>query len=437
MKKLTSIILVAIIAFALVPTTIYATDEAYIYNEEYPESYPDEQIIDISNSQSIDYPQVSYYTTDQVHDNLNGQIFSYPDYFDGQVPDYPDYLYCYADYPDSQGYDYPDEQAPIVHIPPWLDLDWVVPQSHDIDWYFFTYREPDFLAVRTERFEPQTVYIFYQREDGWGLKETYRGFEWVYLNSNRMHTRYMRGIYAYAGARQRYSIVSPQMVTIIAQDGNWAQINTWLGPKWLYVYFTTERRVVYLTFDDGPSRNNTPVILDILQEMDVRATFFVLPRSGVDDLYMRIVNEGHVIANHSFSHDIPRLFSDVEFFEADLRRAHNFIRNMTGQTPTIYRFPGGSGGRSSEVMAPRLAALRRMGYRHFNWDLSINDTDTGPAGRCVDTLINNIIMNTRNRHSLVILMHDTSFQTTTVQALPTIIAHLRAMGYEFDTLDNF
>jgi peptidoglycan/xylan/chitin deacetylase (PgdA/CDA1 family) len=199
-----------------------------------------------------------------------------------------------------------------------------------------------------------------------------------------------------------------------------------------------EKKVAYLTIDDGPSRNNTPVILDILKANNAKATFFVLPHANMDDIYTRIINEGHELANHSFSHDMRKLYDpeDINFFAEDVFKAHEYITRK-GHTPVFFRFPGGSGGRTDEVMAPRLEIIKSLGYRHFNWDVSTGDSDSGPAGKNVEALVNNVILNTQNRKKLVILMHDTADKTATVQALPIIIESLRDMGYTFETLATY
>ena len=200
----------------------------------------------------------------------------------------------------------------------------------------------------------------------------------------------------------------------------------------------TPGMVAFLTFDDGPSRRITPHVLDILKEHGIRATFFVLPHSGVDDLYRRIINEGHVIGNHSFSHNFQLLYdpNNLDAFYEDTRRMSAFIQNMLGITTNLYRFPGGSMGRSAEIIAPRVEILNNLGYRHFDWHVSSGDTDRGPAGQNPESLTNNIVNNLGGRNRPIILMHDL-WNETVIEALPMIISRLKAMGYSFGTLDEF
>ena len=196
-------------------------------------------------------------------------------------------------------------------------------------------------------------------------------------------------------------------------------------------------KIAYITIDDGPSRNNTPAILDILNESNVRATFFVLPHFGVDDIYRRIILEGHEIGNHSYSHEYKNLYGSLEFFREDVLKAQQFIEEKSGYMATTFRFPGGAMSLQQETLAPRAEILADLGYRYFDWNASTGDADGGEASKNPTALTNNIINNTRNRERLIILMHDTADKTATVEALPMIIMNLKEQGYVFDIMANY
>ena len=99
----------------------------------------------------------------------------------------------------------------------------------------------------------------------------------------------------------------------------------------------------YLTFDDGPS-GNTDIILQTMQEENVKATFFVVGTDNADNLarMRRIVQEGHTIGMHSYSHSYKKIYASVEAFLKDMYQVFNLIKDTTGVTPTCFRFPGGS-----------------------------------------------------------------------------------------------
>jgi len=194
--------------------------------------------------------------------------------------------------------------------------------------------------------------------------------------------------------------------------------------------------VAYLTFDDGPDRAVTPGILDILLEENIKATFFVLPYQGVDDLYQRIIDEGHEIGNHSFSHVYERLYErNVSNFRSDIQRARNFIYDNFEYTTTSFRFPGGHHTAGNGLRA-RLDVLRDLGYRHFHWHV---DPDDWRVGRTAEEVRESVREQTSNhvrngREHVIILMHD-RYQRT-LEALPGIISDLREMGFEFDIVRN-
>ena len=190
--------------------------------------------------------------------------------------------------------------------------------------------------------------------------------------------------------------------------------------------------IIYLTFDDGPSLAISPGILDILAEEGVKATFFMLPYSGGDEVFRRVIDEGHEIGNHSYSHDYAKLYNGtVSAFKDDIFRARNFIYDNFGYTTTTFRFPGGSGDQPASIRNPRINAIHDLGYRYFDWDIDTNDWRRTSTP---ESIIEDVLTNTRSREHVIILMHD--MYNRTLEALPGMIQGLREQGYEFDTLNN-
>jgi len=188
----------------------------------------------------------------------------------------------------------------------------------------------------------------------------------------------------------------------------------------------------YLTFDDGPSRPITPGILDVLKEEGITATFFSLPYSGAEDIFKRILDEGHELGNHSSSHDYDKLYKGkTGAFRDDVLRARRFIEEHFGYSSNSLRFPGGAMNQSRDVRAPRVDVLRELGYRHFDWDI---DTDDWRRGRTPEEIVETVLTNTKGKEHVIILMHDTYERT--LEALPAIIAGLREQGYIFDIVRN-
>ncbi|MCL2843696.1 MAG: stalk domain-containing protein [Oscillospiraceae bacterium] len=110
--------------------------------------------------------------------------------------------------------------------------------SHPMDWTFSIYSEPNFRAKRVATFGPQTVSVLEVNSDGWGLVSTYRGNHWVYLRSNRRFIERTTGLFEHRGAASHTASIPPQIVNILAVEGRWMQISTWLGPRWIHLDFT-------------------------------------------------------------------------------------------------------------------------------------------------------------------------------------------------------
>ena len=178
-------------------------------------------------------------------------------------------------------------------------------------------------------------------------------------------------------------------------------------------------RRVYLTFDDGPS-SNTDRILDILASYGVKATFFVVGKENYADQYRRIVNEGHTLAMHSFSHRYKEIYASVEAYEYDLNQLHDFLYELTGEDCTIVRFPGGSSNKVSRVsMRELIAYLNEKNIAYFDWNISSGDA----SGTYLDAnqIANNVLSNINRFDTAVVLFHDAASKDSTVEALPIII----------------
>lgn len=185
-------------------------------------------------------------------------------------------------------------------------------------------------------------------------------------------------------------------------------------------------RYVYLTFDDGPS-SSTEKILDILQQYNVKATFFVCgkPDARYTDVYKRIVDEGHTLGMHSYSHKYNVIYESVDSFKSDLDKLRVFLFETTGVWPKYYRFPGGSSNTVSQVdMKDLIECLNDSDITFFDWNVSAGDAKSGATK---STIYSNVVGNVpRFKHSIV-LLHDAADKMSTVEALPSIIEEIQAM----------
>lgn len=186
-------------------------------------------------------------------------------------------------------------------------------------------------------------------------------------------------------------------------------------------------RKVYLTFDDGPS-SNTGKILDILAEYDVKATFFVVGKEEekYQPLYKRIVDEGHTLAMHSYSHKYNEIYQSKESYVEDLTKLQEFLYDTTGVWCRYCRFPGGSSNTVSRVdMHELIAYLEEQDMSYFDWNVSSGDASS--AYISPDAIIRNSTARLQEFQEAIILMHDASDKDTTVEALPKLIEKIQAM----------
>ena len=184
---------------------------------------------------------------------------------------------------------------------------------------------------------------------------------------------------------------------------------------------------VYLTFDDGPSIY-TEEILDILDEYQVKATFFVVGKESdaAKEALRDIVARGHTLGMHSYSHKYSELYASEEAFEADFLKLQGYLEDVTGVKSKVYRFPGGSSNTVSKVdMGIYADYLDSQEVRFFDWNISSGDG--GSAVLPVETLVENVTGGISENQISVVLMHDSAEKSTTVEALPTIIENILAM----------
>lgn len=199
-----------------------------------------------------------------------------------------------------------------------------------------------------------------------------------------------------------------------------------------------EKKVCYLTFDDGPTKENTPKILDILKRYNVKATFFCLGKmlDANSDIAKREYDEGHLLANHSYNHEYADLYATADSFMSEINKTEETIERITGEKPfKLIRFPGGSHNAGSYAAAKQeyKKVLKDNGYYYADWNCLNGDAEA--SLRSVEQLVSRT-KETAVGKNIVVLMHDAAAKTTTPEALGTIIEYLKAQGYEFKRLDE-
>jgi peptidoglycan/xylan/chitin deacetylase (PgdA/CDA1 family) len=195
-------------------------------------------------------------------------------------------------------------------------------------------------------------------------------------------------------------------------------------------------KTVYLTFDDGPSMY-TDEILDILDEYNIKATFFVIGKTDdtSKEIYKRIVNEGHTLGMHSYSHKYEKIYNSVKDFDKDFTKLWKLLYDTTGYKPSIYRFPGGSDNLvNKNGMEKFISYLNDKSIIYFDWNVVSGDA-TG-VKYTKDQLIDNVLGGVALKKRSIVLMHDSQTKKTTVDSLPGLLDELIAGGAQILPLDK-
>lgn len=202
-----------------------------------------------------------------------------------------------------------------------------------------------------------------------------------------------------------------------------------------------DRRVCYLTFDDGPNISITPQVLDVLRRYDVKATFFMVGTliESNPDIARRVYEEGHLIANHSYSHNYKKIYASTEDFMTEIAATEGIIKDVL-DTETEYfplvRFPGGSynSGIYKESKQSIKEHLGDVGFYYCDWNTLNGDAEG--SKKDADGLFAYFKKYTNTKKPAVVLMHDAVTKQATVDSLPKIIEYMKDNGYVFLRLDE-
>lgn len=207
-------------------------------------------------------------------------------------------------------------------------------------------------------------------------------------------------------------------------------------------YSNNGEKVVFLTFDDGTSTTVTPEILKILKEENVHATFFLtgqnIERGGdkAKELIKQEFEDGHAIANHSYTHDYGVLYPNrtlnLEAFNADFKKTDDILKGVLGPyfSTEVIRCPGGH--MSWKGMEPLDKYLDENGIASIDWNALSGDAEGKKKNP--QELYDYAVKTAQGKEMVVLLMHDTYGKENTAKALPQIIKYFKDNGYQFKVL---
>ena len=188
-------------------------------------------------------------------------------------------------------------------------------------------------------------------------------------------------------------------------------------------------KVIYLTYDDGPSEE-TERLLDILDQEGVKATFFVMAQGkSLEDCkkwLKMIVDRGHAIGVHTYSHQYKEIYASPQAFLEDFKKMHDLIYEATGQKITMFRFAGGSVNAYNKATCKAIIAeMERRGYTYFDWNVDSGDSEKGDNGKFIyDTTTQEILSHQKS----IVLMHNSKAKKATVDQTAAIIEKAKCGG---------
>lgn len=198
-----------------------------------------------------------------------------------------------------------------------------------------------------------------------------------------------------------------------------------------------KEKMAYLTFDDGPNISVTPKILKILKDENVKATFFVVGKcvEKYPEIVKQAYEEGHYIANHGYDHNNTMLYKNEENFIKEIKQTDMAIGNAIGvkdYCSHVFRFPNGYMSPSNKAKKKKAAVLlSKMNYTYIDWNCLNNDS---VKKYTKEQLLNNLKKSSKDKNTLVILMHDTKYVSDSSFALKDSIEYLKSQGYKFANL---
>lgn len=204
------------------------------------------------------------------------------------------------------------------------------------------------------------------------------------------------------------------------------------------VHRDVDSKTVFLTFDDGPSANNTVKILNTLKKYDAKATFFIVGEITEEKIPIlrRIIDEGHSIGIHSYSHNYEKIYDSVDSYLADFEKLWSQLYEKLGYKAEIYRFPGGSVNNYNYTICQQIIAeMYRRGFVYYDWNASAEDAVL--TGQTSSEIKNKIVKGVLgNKKYSIALLHDSSNRDDSAEAVPKIIKALQKKGYTFEKLDR-
>lgn len=193
-----------------------------------------------------------------------------------------------------------------------------------------------------------------------------------------------------------------------------------------------EDKIVYLTFDDGPS-GSTPALLEVLKEEGAPATFFIT-ETRFPHLLQQIYQDGHTLGVHTHSHDYNYVYWTKDSFLADFSRCYHTIWDATGYRPRIFRFPGGSvNSYNRDLIWDLVTEMEGRGFVYYDWNVTSEDASTA---KTYEEQFDALIAHSGTKSRIIALLHDTAKNNEISLVVREYIRYMKERGYRFAALDS-
>ncbi|URZ05751.1 polysaccharide deacetylase family protein [Clostridium felsineum] len=208
----------------------------------------------------------------------------------------------------------------------------------------------------------------------------------------------------------------------------------------LSIFGKKQEKVAFLTFDDGPTPNNTVKIIDELNKNKIKATFFIVGQKGEEypKALDALVKNKMCIMPHSYTHK-ANIYKSVENYNKDLKECIDFINNIQGNKKKnkikFIRMPGGSySTRNKYVVSNIRKSILDQGLNYVDWNVCSGDAEAHFVPR--QKIINKVKKQCKDQKFLVILMHDSYYKKATVESISEVVKYIKEKGYKFKTFDD-
>lgn len=199
-------------------------------------------------------------------------------------------------------------------------------------------------------------------------------------------------------------------------------------------FLPPEENVIYLTFDDGPSAV-TESLLDALKQEEVPATFFVMGNvAQKKEILNRMLDEGHAVGIHTYTHDYRYVYWNKSAFLADFCRQYYSIWDATGYRPRIFRFPGGSvNSYNAHLYRELISEMEGRGFVYYDWNVTSEDA---AGAEHPEEQLEQLLTQSQNKPRIIALLHDTGKNPYIAETVTQYIRTMKEAGYRFKALDS-